>query len=446
MGYLTPLAFACLTIAAAASGRRPRAGLWYGWTAALLLAPVRMAAPLGIFLVDARSIAGVLGVARAATARPGPGAARRRPSGSDALIVALVGSMLLSQVLAGELRPKTPIGYATGWLVPYLAGRLFVRSAADVPRALRAVAVGTLLLATLSIVEALTHVNPWTTVLGGSGDPVEDVRAGLRRAHGPLDGPIVLGMLLVLLLPWASEASRRARDGAGPGWWQSLPWLAGVALVGTVSRGPILAGLATVLGTAFLRHRRRRALIAVAALAGAVLAVAAREVVVGTMTDVAGEDFEQTVEINGTEYQYSGSLHRLLLFEVYGEPLAHAGLFGYGHHMGGGNDGEDVGKFWSIDCHYLMFTLQYGYAGTGLFVLLLLGALADLVRAARGGGAGAGLAGPMFVAMLAVSLNMFTVWFAPDYGAAWLFTAGLAASLRELAAEPVGAAPGPLMS
>jgi hypothetical protein len=444
MGYLILLAFACLTIAA---GARPggRGGLRYGWTAALLLAPVRMVAPLGIFALDARSIAGVLGVARAATARPGPGAARRRPSASDALIVALVGSMLVSQLLAGDLRPKTPIAYATGWLLPYLAGRLFLRSAADVPRALRAIAVGTLLLATLSIVEAVIHVNIWAKVLGWSSDPVGDVRAGLRRAQGPLEGPILLGMMLVLLLPWASEASRQARAGAGPVWWRSLPWLAGVALVGTVSRGAILAGLATVLGTAFLRHRRRRALIVGAALAGAVLALAAREAVLGTLTEVAGEDFEQTVEINGREYQYSGSLHRLLLLEVYGEPLAQAGLFGYGHHLGGGNDGEDVGKFWSIDCHYLMFTLQYGYLGTGLFVLLLSSALADLARAARGGGAGAGLAGPLGVALGAVSLNMLSVWFAPDYGAAWLFTAGLAASLRGLPAEPAEA-PGPLMS
>ena len=90
-------------------------------------------------------------------------------------------------------------------------------------------------------------------------------------------------------------------------------------------------------------------------------------------------------------------------------------------------------RFGSIDSHYLMFYLQYGYVGVSLFVMLMIVVLYYSVCAAwddkqRWCTLCGGLAG----AFLALALLMTSVWFAPDYGAVWLFNAGLIANIRSL--------------
>lgn len=90
-------------------------------------------------------------------------------------------------------------------------------------------------------------------------------------------------------------------------------------------------------------------------------------------------------------------------------------------------------RFGSIDSHYLMFYLQYGYVGVSLFVMLMLTVLYYSIAAAWDSTTRwCTLCGGMAGAFLAVALLMTSVWFAPDYGAVWLFNAGLIANIRSL--------------
>jgi hypothetical protein len=352
--------------------------------------------------------------------------------------------MILSDARAGDFRPMTAPVYLMNWLLPYLVGRFFLRSPADLAGALRPMAAGLLVVSVMTVLEAVTRINPWDVI--GLRNAVDEgsIRAGLLRARASLGHPIYLGMMLALLHPWAFEAARRARAGIGPKWWRSLPWAQGLAVVGTVCRGAILAMLGTCFGLAFLRHPRWRVPLAASGLLGLVLILATKDILFAKALELGNEDMEHAVTIGDKEYVYNGSLHRLLLFDVYWQPLTEAGLFGYGHHMGD-IDVEDLGNFWSIDSHVIDFTLRFGYVGMGLFILLTLSSLAALARAARTGGEAANFAGALAIALLTVTLSLFSVAFQLDYGVAWLFLAGLSTSLGEFArrGRVPGAGPAP---
>lgn len=156
---------------------------------------------------------------------------------------------------------------------------------------------------------------------------------------------------------------------------------------------------------------------------------------------MAGENNEtpKLIMINGEEEIYTGTRHRVLLFKVYAEALRDAGLFGWGQQMKGIDLEDEIAeRFGSIDSHYVLFFLQRGHSGLWPFVLLQVVTLVQLGRAAwPGKGLRAGLAGSMFGAMAAVDVGLFSVWFSPDFGTVWLFTAGVAANLAALGPEAI---------
>lgn len=449
--YATILALAVLVLALAVA-HRPHVGLWYGWPLALLLVPSTMKVALGSLTVDMRVVAslsvlvaflvlpevrilalleGPLGPA----GRAGPGSLGR-PLLADALVLLLVAVQLASQYAADDLRPLTVPQFLCHWLLPYLMGRWYLRSPADVRRALAPLCVFCALLAACVMAESVTGLNVFDPLRAQSRTSMR--RMGLKRASGPLEHPIYLGMMLALILPWALEAARRARAGAGPSWWRGLPWLMGGALVGTVSRGPMLTGLATLYVDAFFRRRHLRIPLAALALVAGVAAATGTEAIKDALHAVAGEaevvEEDSIVVIDGEEVAYTGTNHRLLLYRVYAEPLAHAGWLGYGYELDGVEIEEGLrGKFWTIDSQYILFFLRHGYLGIAAFALVSLSALASLARAAWDpGGPLSGLAGALCGALGAVTMAMFSVSMTPDYRPAWLFCVGLASNVAIL--------------
>lgn len=252
-------------------------------------------------------------------------------------------------------------------------------------------------------------------------------------------------MGLVLLLPWALEAGRRAKAGDGPRWWRALPWLVAAALFATVSRGPQLAGMATAAVYLFFRAPRLRVPMLVVALGGGLGGYAAKDQIVDALAVVAGEKGKDAaptlITIDGEEVEYTGTNHRVLLFRVYDDAVKRAGPVGYGSDLRGVELEESIAqRFESINCHYLLFYLQTGYLGLGAFLILTAGILPNLGRLAfRRTSPLSGLAAGLFGALLAVAVMLMSVWFSPDFAGVWLFSAGVAGRLPLLARSPAAA-------
>lgn len=424
----------------------PRKALWVGWMTTLMLAPVWLVKGFGSIQMDMRTGAAVAVLAGFLLFPEEK--LRIRWLWLDTLLLLLVASQVVSGFGADEIRPLTIPEIMRRWLPAYVMGRLFFQSVDDLDRLLPIVSRLVLILSLYAIGEALLKFNPVNEILGKHYavlEAGEGYRWGIKRAQGPLNHPIFFGLMLVMLFPWAVEAGRRARHGAGPRWWLSLPALAFGSVFCTASRGPIIAALFTVYATLFFRRPKLRIVMVLALAIGATGVYHGKDAMIRALSKAAGESevAARTLVIDGEEVEYTGTKHRLLLYRVYRKAIREAGLFGYGGRMRNVPIEEHLTqRFSSIDNHYLRFLLQRGYMGIGCFVAVTLCALAYLAIAAwNPKRPQAGFAGAMFGSLMAVALLLQTVWFAPDFAVVWLFCAGLAGSLHSLprvAEQPSG--------
>lgn len=433
-------AICLITPIALASSIGARRALWVAWPGALLLVPVWMNLSMGAMRIDLRTGAAIgclIGFV-VSPETPSP----KKWLVSDSLMAVLIGVQILSERQVGQFGTFTIFEVLRQWLLPYLLGRMFLGSIADIARAVRPISVLLAVVTIFAMVEAVTKFHVVNKLLGrtyGLLEQGEGYRMGLKRSQAMTDHPIFFGMMMVLFHPWAIEAARRARALEGPKWWRFMPWMVGGALVGSVSRGPQLSCIFTAISAFFFRHPRWRVVIVATMVVGGAAAYGVKEVLIDEFQKVAGETEEtaRIILIDGEEELYTGTRHRVLLFKVYANALDNAGMFGWGQQMRGIELEESIAeRFGSIDSHYVMFFLQRGYSGVVPFVLLQLCTLVQLGRAAWGAsGSRAGLAGSLFGAMAAVDVGFFSVWFSPDFGTVWLFNCGLSARLASLAPE-----------
>jgi O-antigen ligase len=160
-----------------------------------------------------------------------------------------------------------------------------------------------------------------------------------------------------------------------------------------------------------------------------------QDTIVDSLAQWAGETPNESaaIVIAGQEVDYTGTSHRIILFQAYETPLARLGPLGYGSPLPDDKMDEIPARFRSIDNHYVLFLLQRGPLGLGLFVLLAIATLFNLAMMALDEGQPtADLAAGLFGAMALVTLLLVSVWFAPDFGMMWLFVAGLTSNLRSL--------------
>lgn len=331
------------------------------------------------------------------------------------------------------------------WVLPYAVGRATIQSVDDL-RALLPVAIAvTLALAAVAGFEALLRVNAFEWAYGNR--PIEYMprhmsRWGLKRAYGPAKHPIFLGMMLLMLTPWAIYAASYARRGRWASWWIWTPVAVVFGIVFTVSRGPII-GVAVALAVAvyLLFPRLRKPLWGVAGVIVAVLLLQPRAVL-ETLHMSSGESkWRRTrqVEIDGEMKRFSGTEARLYLFDVYGEALRRAGLLGFGTEAVTGfpvnvpvgpENVETLKSVRFIDNIYVLTTLRFGYLGLVALVTLLGASIVDWWRrttAARGAPAFcAGATG----ALAGAAIVMLTVWMPHDFGFLILWTAGAGSGLR----------------
>lgn len=420
-------------------------GLRLAWFLATLAVP-------GWFAVTFRSIGldAVTGVAVATLValmgRPFTGG---RPvwMWTDLLLGSVILSCVLSDALNRILIPGTVLELVRTWVFPYLLGRLFLTAWGDMGRTIPTLVVLAAALSVFGIVEALIQTNVLARATGKSWpllEKSEGFRWGLKRAQGTTNHPIYFGLLLALTLPWILMAARMARSSAAPRWWRAVPALLVGAAVVTVSRSAQLAMVIVLAADQFFRWPRVRPYILMTVFVGGLTFAAFRQEALDLLGAYAGETDigEDTVLIDGIEYEYTGTRHRDLLYKAYSELIDQAPWYGYGTMSDAIARKQDqmAVQFQSIDHHYLVQYLRYGTAGVVTFLLFGVAAAWNLAREAWArDGPLSDLAAGLFGAFVAVLIMLRGVALSPDFGSTWLFVAGLAASMRARRAAPVTA-------
>ena len=411
-------------------------GLRLAWFLATLAVP-------GWFAITFRSIGldAVAGVAVAALIallnRPYTGA---RPTWvlTDLLLAGVVLSALVSDALNRILIPGTVLELVRTWVFPYLIGRLFLTTWDDMRRTLPTLVVLAAALSVFGIVEAVIKTNLLARATGMSWpllDKSEGFRWGLKRAQGTTNHPIYFGLLLVLTLPWILMAARTARANMAPRWWRAVPTLMAAAAVVTVSRSAHLAVVMVFGADQFFRRPGLRPYVLMAVAAGGLTFAVYREQALDLLGAFAGETNigEEMVTINGVEYEYTGTRHRDLLYIAYEELVEDAPWYGYGtmSDIIVRKQDQMAIQFRSIDNHYLIQYLRYGAPGVVTFLLFGIAAAWNLAREAWArDGPLSDLAAGLFGASVALLVMLRGVALSSDFGATWLFVAGLAASMR----------------
>jgi hypothetical protein len=415
------------------------------WALAILC-PVWICVQVGSGELDLRCAAVVTALGCVAIVRDWSGPGRKsRFCWSDAAAALIVLAQFGSAYQNSEIGAKAICDIGTQWAMPYLLGRLMFRSPSEGRRLQAIVCTLCLILSVWVISEAVLRVNVVNRLLDHRGsEQGEGVRWGLRRAEGPTSHPIYCGLLLVSLFPWTFQASRMARCGEGPSWWKAAPWLVGAATICTMSRSSQLALLLILAVMGFFRWPRYRTALLTAGCACSIAAYCGQDLVLDMLRVWAKESPEQSskIRIEGVEYEYTGTTHRTLQFRVYRQAMLHAGFFGYGvktmserplviPHV---EPRLLVGRFNSIDNHYIYFLLVAGYLGIGSFLLLGVLSLVGLwAPASNPLDPDWPLAAGLFGSQLAIMVFTLSVWFSDDFGFQWLFNAGYIASAHAFA-------------
>jgi hypothetical protein len=417
-----------------AARRGPRVALWAAWSLSLL-------APSWVKTILPGMATSILTVATAVAlacfvAVPFSKTLRRWLL-CDTLIVLLVVSQLATLLYTDSFRASTVMGIISQWFVPYLAGRFAIASREDLDGLAKWMAISIVVISTLVVIESVTHVNVINSYFGRGGEPT--LRFGIARASGPTTHPIYLGMFVSLLMPWAVWCWSLARRGEASRWLLALPVFCSLGVFASASRGPVLALLGTLACLVFFHFRRKRAVIGTAFVVLVISAIIGNQFVLEGARDLEhgrdGQTRQKMILIDGEYYEYDGTLHRLLLFKVYGDAMWKGGLLGHGPSNGASFldlvDGKVSKEMESIDNHYVVFTLKYGFLGTGIFILTALCGIGYSLKSAYS----ASPPSHLFVAAQAGSLAMvsallLTVWFPNDFRVVWLFSLGCAAAWR----------------
>ena len=366
----------------------------------------------------------------------GPGAARLRLRPLDMIVVLMMlahtASVTVNQGFLPTYLPQIPFIY----YLPYALGRLYLRDTNDLAAAMgmmcRVLAVACFVVvlegaSRLSIIYYLAH---------GGFRPME-VRYGFGRASLGLEHPIGLGCVLLLTLPWALEARRWSRDGAGPRWWKHATTLVFVSLLMTVSRGPIMGAIIALLADRYFQRPRLRTPLLILGITAGLTFYFANDAITEVLTTIlktgTSDFYETTIMIDGQPYIYNGTTHRSLLYIVYREPMQLAGAFGFDRGFVKLTP-PNLRMFWSIDNHYIMTRLSKGYVGLIMIDLLLVTTIVSASRLAlkQPDHPMAGLAGSISASVIGLSIVMFSVILFRESAAMLLFSAGLVASFRDL--------------
>ena len=363
----------------------------------------------------------------------------------DFAMLALIAVHLLSDFRNSGFSVHPIMRAAAEWYFPYMAGRLAVQSLMDWRWLWPEVAGVSALLGCLSVIEALSGINPYELLFGLrplENTPRDATRWGIRRAYGPTLNPIYLGILQLVLLGWSLFAARTAMQREASSWWFLAPMVALLGIICTGSRGPILGtviSLTAVLLMSFPRFRIPMLVLLVGLLA---TAIAQKDRVLQLLERWSGESSRanKTVVIDGEQQTFSGTRSRLLMMDVYKIAFKRSGLLGYGTEATTGFplrvplSGQELAtlrRVRYVDNSFALILLRFGYLGLAAFAAAALLSVWQVMRLSQ-----LYPAEPIgdFSLLIGASLTgalaaMLTVWMAPDFTFAVVWSMGICSGL-----------------
>ncbi|MEO8498789.1 MAG: O-antigen ligase family protein, partial [Planctomycetota bacterium] len=255
---------------------------------------------------------------------------------ADWAVLAIVAAHVISDLQNDGLSVVPPLRAFGEWMIPYLAGRIALRNMDDARELLPFAVTVCLVLAAVAVIESLARINLAELAYGArpvEGSSRDAARWGLKRAFGPAMHPIYFGTLQLLLMPWAIYAASRAARGRGPVWWYVVPAASAIGIFFSLSRGPILAVPIVLYIFALIGIPRWRPVLSATGVIATVLLAFQYATVLDLLQVWSGEAQQvrkAKITVNDEEVQYTGTLNRVYLLQVYGRALKQAGLFGYG--------------------------------------------------------------------------------------------------------------------
>lgn len=245
---------------------------------------------------------------------------------------------------------------AVAMLVPYIAGRLYLRTSEDLFVFVKAIAPLVIVYAVLMAVEA--RVAPFfSESLFGVWAPAFS-RLGLYRPVMLASGALELGHYMTLTTVLLIGAGRgwRGRDEPVPRLLSIATWAAGLAACLSLSRGPVLGLLLALVPPIFLRNTRwLGAAFGILGLAF-FLWMLTPEVTGAQLAGMLGNDVNE-------EGSYSQTIgYRFLQIDAF-EPLVRQQPI-----LGWGESFSRTGEIQIIDGILLIYTLFYGYPGACLIM------------------------------------------------------------------------------
>jgi hypothetical protein len=419
---------------------RWREGLWIVWLMALLILPNGLSiVPTGGFVITFSLVAAFSSLfSYLLSPVPLP---RLRFMLSDVAAVLAPVALIISQFAHGVQTPMSIPSALFQWLLPYLIGRIFIVSPADIPKIGRIVGLLCLVNALLGVFESVSNISLSTHLLG-LWHLREGGRFGFARAQNFFGHPNVLGLVMMLMLPWCIEASRRPGKKGLRVWL--LPAIDLVAIVTSLSRGSIIAFFESLYIITFVRSRYRAAmgLMLVVAAAGLVLG---EEMAISSIASMGGEDEtgDSIVFIEGEPHMYNSARHRLLQYRVFAGALRDAGLNGLGPDIYGFMTRNNVAGVFtrSIDSHYILSTLLNGYGFLFAFHLITVNMIYRFGKIAWARvGPYANLSCGLFAASIVTAVAWLSVYLNWEIGIVYIFYSGLACNLETLERERLRAA------
>lgn len=397
---------------------------------------------------------------------------------SDYAMIGMIAVHVISDVLRDGVG-MAPFLRAYGeWFVPYIAGRIAIQTMSDARWTLPLVVGVVGLLTLLAVGEAVARLTPNPQEAFAGARPVgyakrDTVRLGLKRAYGPTLHPLFLSGMLFCTVPWLVYAASRAWRKQAPQWWIVAPGLAVVAMVSTVSRGPLLALAIIAFVMQLILYPARRTLLAPlgAVVIGGIMLFGDEAIdVFESFTPEAV--YNSVAIVDGKEEKWTSTRHRILLIREYDSAVLKGGLFGWGtrncntfplnvpHEKPPPKIDMETGELIAepsslptppkksndpfapkvrktnyvqldtVDNAYLLYAIRFGFLGLGCFVALnLAGAYQFVKLAIEPKAEGVVWLAAMAGAVCGMMFILVTVFLPPDFAVIYLFMIGSSAGL-----------------
>jgi hypothetical protein len=362
---------------------------------------------------------------------------------SDYAAIGLFCTHFLSDLKNDGWNWTIPLRAYAEWYLPYVAGRVALQSRATIIQLWPYWASAGIFLSVLSVIEATTHYNIFELFFGIR--PFEgghDYRRwGMRRAYGPTMNPIYFGMVQVLFLGWVVFASILAIRRRCSAWWALAPLPILVGIIGTGSRGPILAFMLVFPALVYFLIPQSRIWWTVSTVVAIVLSVVFAEKLIQTLERWSGEDRGRSeITIDGETRVFSNVRARLLLFEVNKIAFQRSGLLGFGTTATSGfplnipvgpMEAKTLRRAWTVENTYALMMLRFGYVGVGCLLALGVTSLLQLhkITDSYQGKSLQWFCAAIGATTFAVMIGQLTVWMPHEIGFPLIWMFGVSAGL-----------------